>query len=219
MNSGRDPDEPGRPSEAERTRGQARWFRTVVVVSLAVVSAVGVAPWTLAAVAQTPVIRRVSGSAPPASDVKPTKAINETSNAKPTREGQPSNGSGEPYWVQVGAYRDVEMARRVAERLREARYEVQESVTVRPAAGTETVAGDAVTTAQGGRDRYEIVVTGSSAGEVGAKLAAKGLASRSSGEGAVITPSLFLGEAVALSRDLSDDGLIVRVRRVGASSP
>jgi hypothetical protein len=34
----------------------------------------------------------------------------------------------------------------------------------------------------------------------------------------VITPGLPLGEAVALSKDLADAGLAVRVRRVGTSA-
>jgi hypothetical protein len=67
---------------------------------------------------------------------------------------------------------------------------------------------------RGARDRYEVVVTGESPGAVEAQLKAKGLTSRGAAEGAVITPSLSLGEAVALSRDLSDSGLGVRVRRV-----
>jgi hypothetical protein len=120
--------------------------------------------------------------------------------------------------VQVGAFRDAEMARRVAQRLREHKYQVRESVITRPAPAAARAAVDAAPVAQGERDRYEIVVTGGSAAEVEAKLRAKGLTSRAAAEGSVITPGLPLGEAVALSKDLADEGLSVRVRRVSTTA-
>ena len=126
---------------------------------------------------------------------------------------------GEMYWVQVGAFRDVETAQRVAQRLREQKYPVQESVATRQAPAAESATGGTAGPAHDERDRYEVVVTGGSASEVEARLTAKGLTSRAAAEGAVITPGLPLGEAVALSKDLSnEEGLAVRVRRVSITA-
>jgi hypothetical protein len=77
------------------------------------------------------------------------------------------------------------------------------------------IGGEAIAT-RGSADRYEVIVSGEGATALANKVAAKGLASRGSAEGIVITPSLPLSEAVALSRELADDGLAVRVRRVGS---
>lgn len=123
---------------------------------------------------------------------------------------------GEAYWVQVGAYRDPETAMRVARQLREQKYRVQESVTPRQALAPEAAEASAPTGAD--HHRYEVVVAGGSGREVEALLATKGITSRAAAEGAVITPSLPLGEAVALSKDLGSDGLPARVRRVEAAS-
>jgi hypothetical protein len=123
------------------------------------------------------------------------------------------NAASGAYWVQVGAYRDADMARVVAQRLRERQYQVHESVITRPGRDAS-----AAPISQADRDRYEIVVTGAASGEVEAKLRAKGMTSRAAPEGAVVTPALPLGEAVALSKDLADEGLSVRVRRTGTAA-
>jgi cell division septation protein DedD len=170
-------------------------------------------------IARGPVIRKVSASAPAAPKrTEPAPAQGSPRGSKTAPEGTGAAGTGDLYWVQVGAFRDAETARRVAQRLREHKYQVQESVTTRPAPATAGAAADVAPVAQGERDRYEIVVTGGSAAEVEAKLSAKGLTSRAAAEGSVITPGLPLGEAVALSKDLADAGLAVRVRRVGTSA-
>jgi cell division septation protein DedD len=203
MNSGRDPDDlRKRGAFAERCSilGPTRWFRTAPVISLVLVSAIGIV--SAPAAAKT-------------SETKPARAVEEAAPARPSRAAQPTLESGESYWVQVGAYRDAQMAKRVAERLRQDTYQVQESVITRPFSGAESavVSGDA--TSHVGRERYEVIIARSSR-DVAATLTAKGLASQSDGEDTAITPSLSLGEAVALSRDLSESGLAVRVRRVAS---
>ncbi len=187
---------------AGRALWEARWFRVVTVFAVvATVSALLVPPVVRQATEReaargllvwmehpdlTPVITRV-GAAP----------------------------ATEPYWVQVGVFRDADAAKRVAQRLRERKYRVQESLVQRHGS-----AGGAAETAtgpeQGNRARYEVVVSGGASSELAAKVAAKGLAGHPSTEGVIITPSLPLSEAVALSRDLADDGLAVRVRRIGS---
>lgn len=105
------------------------------------------------------------------------------------------------YFVQVGAFKDPEAARRLAARLRERKFQVEESTT--------TVGGAAA----GPADRYNVFVTGGAPEELAAKLTAKGLASTSTERGVMVTPSLPLRDAVALSKDLAAAGLVVQVRR------
>jgi cell division septation protein DedD len=161
---------------------------------------------------QRPPVLRTSGAVP--SPAKATGAAPATPAAAPAAPAAPdAAGAADSYWVQVGAYRDAEMARRVAQRLREQNYPVRESVVARPSAGAERPA-EAAPAAGAERDRYEVIVTGGSPSEVQARLSSKGLTSRPEAQGAAVTPALSLGEAVALSRDLSESGLPVRVRRI-----
>jgi hypothetical protein len=110
----------------------------------------------------------------------------------------------------VGAFRDQAAARRLADKLRSDNYEVQESST--PAGTDASPAPPAV-------DRYNVFVSGLSPAELQAKLDAKGLGSETVAGGVVLTPSLPLREAVALSRDLAGDGLQVQVRRASRPRP
>lgn len=159
----------------------------------------------------------------PAPSAAPEKAVPpEKKDAAGPAPATDAKAAGERYWVQVGAYKDVEVARRVAARLREQNYPVFESVLTRGAAARPIPLAPqpaAAAPSAGKSDRYEVLVSGPSRAEVDAQISAKGLAARSTPEGAVITPSLPLREAVALARDLSGSGITVRVRRVGAPEP
>ncbi len=168
--------------------------------------------FTAAAASRPGRVRRASAVTPAAPKGTESRAVKSAPAVKKAPE------SVEAYWVQVGAYRDGETAKRVAQRLREQKYQVQESTVTLPPESADRAAADASAAASGERDRYEVVVTGRSPSEVEAQLSAKGLTSRAAAEGAVITPGLPLGEAVALSRDLSDSGLGVRVRRASPTS-
>lgn len=183
--------------------------------------------------AQTPAPK--TGESKPEATPKTSEAKPETapkaSGARPEAATRPAaaksaSGPGAPYWVQVGAFRDPQAARRVAQQLRDANFRVQESTVTRPAAG-----GSPPLVATPGRgapaapavdrpaapDRYEVLVIGA-ASELEPKLGAKGLATRAAPDGLVITPTLMLNEAVELSKQLTADGLTVRVRRVGATA-
>ena len=117
------------------------------------------------------------------------------------------------YWVQVGAFREAAAASRVAGQLRARKYTVEESL-----------AGTAATPAPGGRapasgtDLYDIFVSGGSAAEINARLAARGLAAEAAAGGAVVKPSLPLRDAVALSKDLAGAGMKVQVKRAGGAA-
>jgi cell division septation protein DedD len=118
---------------------------------------------------------------------------------------KPSRGT---YWVQVGAFRDAAAAQKLAERLRAENYSVTETVKRGGPAPKAPAGGEA-------GDRYNVFVSGLAPTELTTRLSAKGLGADVVAGGAVIKPSLSLREAVALSRDLTADGLQVQVRRAG----
>lgn len=142
---------------------------------------------------------------PPAAE--PTEPVSKARDAKAVDKAadKPSRGA---YWVQVGAFRDAPTAQRLAERLRAENYSVTESTKRTGAPSKAAPTGEA-------GDRYNVFVSGMAPSELTAKLSAKGLNADMVAGGAVIKPSLSLREAVALSRDLSADGLQVQVRRAG----
>ena len=134
---------------------------------------------------------------------------------------RPASGSG-PFWVQVGAFRDAETARKLAAKLRDENFKVEESVTrtggtpaaksaPKPAPAAAPKPHDITT------DQYDVFVTGQTPEELNKRLSAKGLAAEASGAGMVVKPSLPLRDAVALSKDLAVEGFKVQVRRSGGS--
>jgi cell division septation protein DedD len=119
------------------------------------------------------------------------------------------------YWVQVGAFKSEETAKRVAAKLRDLSYEVHEFTT---RSGKTSTATSAAASGPSPTDRYDVFVSGAAAAEVTAKLAAKGFAADAVAGGVVVKPSLPLRDAVALSRDLTADGLKVQVKRASGSA-
>jgi len=132
--------------------------------------------------------------------------------------GPAATASG-PYWVQIGAFKDAEIAKRVAAKLREENFKVEESIRRVGGAATAAAAVTPPSAPAGTADQYNVFVTGMSAEELNRRLAGKGLASESSsGGGLVVKPSLPLRDAVALSKDLAVEGFKVQVRRAGAAA-
>jgi SPOR domain len=152
-----------------------------------------------------------------ASELKPTtrraaRSTMATSAPRPTTTTE--------WWVQVGAYREEGTARKVAARLREQNYAVEESVRssdkpIKAAAVDKAPAAPAPSSA--GVDQYDVFVAGVTTDELNSRLAGRGLTADASGTGAVVKPSLPLRDAVALSKDLATDGLKVQVRRAGST--
>jgi cell division septation protein DedD len=142
-------------------------------------------------------------AAPPPSSLEPAPAVAKVPDAKGV--GRASRGA---YWVQVGAFRDAGTAQRLAARLRSENYSVAESVKRTPSGPRSAPASEA-------GDRYNVFVSGMAPNELTAKLSAKGLNVDAVAGGVMVKPSLSLREAVALSRDLSTEGLQVQVRRAG----
>jgi cell division septation protein DedD len=141
--------------------------------------------------------------------------------ATATTPSRPASGSG-PFWVQVGAFRDADTAKRLADKLRADNFKVEESVTraggAAPARSAPKPAPAAAPKPPDiGADQYDVFVTGQTPEELNKRLSAKGLAAESSGAGMVVKPSLPLRDAVALSKDLAVEGFKVQVRRAGGS--
>jgi cell division protein FtsN len=156
--------------------------------------------------------------APAKSDAKSaiasTPGASKPATAKATAPARPAAGG--PYWVQVGAFKDPEAAKRLATKLRGENFKVEESV--RQASGSPAPAPRAAATAPAGADQYDVFVTGMSADELNKRLAGRGLAAETSGNGVVVKPSLPLRDAVALSKDLAVEGFKVQVRRAGGAA-
>lgn len=125
------------------------------------------------------------------------------------------------FWVQVGAFRDPDAAKRLAARLRERNFRVDDSGTTRASPATPEPASAPAPTPQPGApsDRYDVVVSGAPNAEVAAKLEAKGLSVDTAPDGVRVKPSLPLRDAVAMSKDLATEGFKVQVRRAGAGAP
>jgi cell division septation protein DedD len=163
-------------------------------------------PAEKAAAKKTPAPTERTAAAPrPAAAPAPARA-----RAKTTEAGD--------YFVQVGAFKDEETAKRLAARLRDQNYPVDESVKRVGGAAAEAPRPAPRASTPAVPDRYEVIVSGGSAADINAKLAAKGLASEPAGDGVRIRPSLLLRDAVALSKDLSSDGFKVQVRRGGGAA-
>ncbi len=136
-----------------------------------------------------------------------------------------STAAAGPYWVQIGAFKDADTAKRVAAKLREENFKVEESVKrvggLTPPASTPAVKATSPAPAPiaSGTDQYDVFVTGMSVEELNRRLAGKGLAAEGAGGGGVVVkPSLPLRDAVALSKDLAVEGFKVQVRRAGAAA-
>ena len=126
------------------------------------------------------------------------------------------SGPGE-YFVQVGAFKNPDTAKKLAVRLREQKYNVEETSAsgVKPA---RSAAPSAPPASGAPSDRYDVYVSGGAPADVNAKLSAKGLSAEPSGAGVVVRPSMPLRDAVALSKDLAVDGLKVQVRRAASGA-
>ena len=142
-----------------------------------------------------------------------------TAAAKEPTAPRPAKASpGGAYFVQVGAFKDPDAARRLAARLRELKFDVDESM-LRGAPTAKAPAAPSASAPTTGSDKYDVYVSGGVPAEINAKLAAKGLSAEQSSAGLVVKPSLPLRDAVALSKDLAVEGLKVQVRRSGGGSP
>ena len=132
----------------------------------------------------------------------------------------PSGASGD-YFVQVGAFKNPDTAKKLAVRLRGQKYNVEETSAsgAQPARSASTSAPPTSAPASAS-DRYDVHVSGAAPADINAKISAKGLSTEPSGAGVIVRPSMPLRDAVALSKDLAVDGLKVQVRRApGGSAP
>jgi hypothetical protein len=134
-----------------------------------------------------------------------------------------TGASTKQWYVQVGAFKDAATAKRVATKLRDDSYTVEEwsrgapTATVAKAITAPPSSSPAPSSPSG--DQYDVIISGQSPADLNTRLSGKGLTAESTPTGAVVKPSLPLRDAVALSKDLAVDGLKVQVRRAGSSAP
>jgi hypothetical protein len=129
-------------------------------------------------------------------------------------------GPASGYFVQVGAFKNADTARKLAVRLREQKYTVEESSAAGVAAPSRPAAPSASSASAAASDRYDVHISGGTPADINAKLSTRGLNAEPAAGGVVVKPSLPLRDAVALSKDLAVDGLKVQVRRAaGGSAP
>ena len=160
-------------------------------------------------------------AAKPSPAAKPELAAKTAPRHVVAKATTPVAAAGGPYWVQIGAFRDAESARRLAAKLREENFKVEESLRRTGGAGPPTTGAPAVkgTPPAGTADQYDVLVSGMSVEELNRRLGGKGLSAEGSGAGGLmVKPSLPLRDAVALSKDLAVDGFKVQVRRAGAAA-
>jgi cell division septation protein DedD len=124
--------------------------------------------------------------------------------------------------VQVGAFKDEAAAKKVAAKLRDENFKVEESLKSTggaAAAPAPAPKAPAASSAPAGADQYDVFVSGMSADDLNKRLAGKGLSAEAASGGVVVKPSLPLRDAVALSKDLAVEGFKVQVRRAGGTAP
>jgi outer membrane biosynthesis protein TonB len=147
-------------------------------------------------------------------DTRSAAAANESTTPRPKATSPAPSMQGQGgYFVQVGAFKSQDTAKRLATRLRELKYNVEETAASGGAKTTESAPAPSGSSAG---DKYDVYVMGGTTGDINAKLGPKGLTSEPSAGGVVVKPSLPLRDAVALSKDLAVDGLKVQVRRSSA---
>lgn len=117
---------------------------------------------------------------------------------RPAEKAAAAPAKGE-YWVQVGAFSTAKNAANLAERLTEQKYSVERATVRRGSAG-------------GGGN--EVLVLGAKQSQVYDKVKGKGYHVDAVKGGAVVRPPLPLKEAVALSKELAEAGMDVKIRRV-----
>src|SRR5439155_297092 len=214
----------------------ATWFRALLVlIVIGVIGAVAV-PYILDAMnppakpsvasrsTSTPTAPPAAVTPSPSAPASPsTSALATPSGRAPGTTAQPDRGAAAGWWGQVGASRDESTAKKVAAKLREQNYKVEEPVRgVRESAARSAAVDKSAPAASApnpaGADLYDVFVSGLSAAELNTRLSAKGLAAEPSGSGAVIKPSLPLRDAVALSKDLAVEGFKVQVRRAAGTA-
>jgi len=176
------------------------------------------APTGMTPATETPSPKKSESSKSAAASTTTMATPKEQSASPAPRVSAPSPGGPGDYFVQVGAFKNPDTAKKVAARLREQKYNVEET----SASGVKTTrapAPSAPAASGAPSDRYDVYVSGGAPGDINSKLAAKGLSAEPSGAGVVVKPSMPLRDAVALSKDLAVDGLKVQVRRAAAGGP
>jgi len=137
---------------------------------------------------------------PPQTEAK-VAAKPETKASQPIRE-PPKSGAPRrrDYWIQVGAFKAQAHAATLTALLAAQNYPARRFSLARPVVGS-----------------HEVFVVGASPNEVRGKLSSKEYQVEAIGADAVIRPALPLREAVNLSKQLTGQGLTVKIRRASSA--
>jgi hypothetical protein len=168
-------------------------------------------PMTPAIETPTPAPKKSESSKNAVASKSASTPKEQSASQAPRTSAAPSPTGPGDYFVQVGAFKNPDTAKKVAARLREQKYNVEET----SASGVKTARAAAPSAPQATgspSDRYDVYISGGAPGDINGKLSAKGLSAEPSGAGVVVKPSMPLRDAVALSKDLAVDGLKVQVR-------
>src|SRR5262249_35635832 len=119
-------------------------------------------------------------------------APKEPAAARAPRAAAPPSSSGD-YFVQVGAFKNPDTAKKLAVRLRGQKYNVEETSAsgAQPARSASTSAPPTSAPASAS-DRYDVHVSGAAPADINAKISAKGLSTEPSGAGVIVRPSMPL---------------------------
>src|SRR5262252_7613939 len=104
----------------------------------------------------------------------PSSSVKDSTAARASRASAPSPAGPGEYFVQVGAFKNPDTAKKVAARLREQKYNVEET----SANGVKTAraaAPSAPAPSTGPSDRYDVYVSGAAPADINTKLSTKGL--------------------------------------------
>jgi cell division septation protein DedD len=146
-----------------------------------------------------------SATAKPAVPTKVAKAVEAPSRPAATAPSKADGAAtGGPFWIQVGAFKDPKNADHLAKTLRDQGFRVE----VTRIAGGEA---KAVPTLQ-----HELFVTDAGIEKVNTALKGRGIAQPVSG-GVAVKPAFSLQEAMAVSKQLSEQGLKVIIRPAASS--
>src|SRR2546428_1769965 len=114
-------------------------------------------------------------------------------------------GSG-AYWIQVGAFKNADAARRLAARLREQHYPVLESST---SGGADRAPSAPPASGGAGSDKYDVFVVGGSPEDITVELSAQGLSTEPARGRVGVETRLALRDALAPCQGPAADGVDV----------
>src|SRR5262249_40175617 len=147
----------------------------------------------------TPAAEKPAPAAPKKSEASKAAVASKSAASKEPAEARAPRAASTPsttgtgdYFVQVGAFKNPDTAKKLAGRLRDQKYNVEETSAMASVKSARSAPPSAAPAAGTPSDRYDVHVSGAAPAELNAKLSAKGLSAEPSGAGVVVRPSMPL---------------------------